>query len=215
MRQIANFPEDAVLTISTGRNHRPLFFSAPSHGDFYLYEQAIGESHGGLLPKASMLRAALQVYTMRTNCVLGGPLAGELIAMVHEFYLTHKRGQIASSYIREIPAEPKPMFDAYEIHPVVCSSWIDGGGDYIEQCEQSDNLESATTYAVEMREQLESTANGVWDVTIIWTLYGHISGDGVEAISDVATEEDALDLLYKITGITGTKGSYAPYWLKR
>ncbi len=41
----------------------------------------------------------------------------------------------------------------------------------------------------------------------VWTLYGHINGEGVQAIGDFATREYAEEVFFRITGITFT-GSY-------
>ena len=39
------------------------------------------------------------------------------------------------------------------------------------------------------------------DEADVWTLYGHIPGEGVEAIGDFATREDAEEAFQRITGI--------------
>lgn len=38
------------------------------------------------------------------------------------------------------------------------------------------------------------------DAADVWTLYGHIPGQGVEAIGDFATREDAEEIYSRITG---------------
>src|SRR5262249_41127367 len=38
----------------------------------------------------------------------------------------------------------------------------------------------------------------------VWTLYGHIDGEGVEAIGDFATREHAEEVFRRITGIPFT-----------
>lgn len=41
----------------------------------------------------------------------------------------------------------------------------------------------------------------------VWTLYGHVTGEGVRAISDFTSREDAEDVFFRITGLKFT-GSY-------
>jgi hypothetical protein len=41
----------------------------------------------------------------------------------------------------------------------------------------------------------------------VWTLYGHINGEGVQAIGDFATREHVEEIFFHITGIEFT-GSY-------
>lgn len=41
----------------------------------------------------------------------------------------------------------------------------------------------------------------------VWTLYGHINGEGVQAIGDFDTEQHAEEAFHRITGIPFT-GSY-------
>lgn len=41
----------------------------------------------------------------------------------------------------------------------------------------------------------------------VWTLYGHVNGEGVQAIGDFATREHAEEAFFGITGIQFT-GSY-------
>lgn len=41
----------------------------------------------------------------------------------------------------------------------------------------------------------------------VWTLYGHINGEGVQAIGDFATREYAEEAFFRITGLEFT-GSY-------
>jgi len=45
------------------------------------------------------------------------------------------------------------------------------------------------------------------DEADVWTLYGHIAGEGVEAIADFATREHAEAVFFHITGMKFT-GSY-------
>jgi hypothetical protein len=42
----------------------------------------------------------------------------------------------------------------------------------------------------------------------VWTLYGHIPGEGVQAIGDFDTREHAEEVFFRITGVAFT-GSYA------
>ena len=41
----------------------------------------------------------------------------------------------------------------------------------------------------------------------VWTLYGHVTGEGVKAIGDFANREDAEEVFFQITGLKFT-GSY-------
>ncbi len=41
----------------------------------------------------------------------------------------------------------------------------------------------------------------------VWTLYGHVNGEGVQAIGDFATREHAEEVFFRITGLEFT-GSY-------
>lgn len=41
----------------------------------------------------------------------------------------------------------------------------------------------------------------------VWTLYGHINGEGVQAIGDFATREHAEEVFFRITGLQ-FPGSY-------
>lgn len=70
-------------------------------------------------------------------------------------------------------------YDAYEIHP--CREYEQIGEDgtawrFTEPCEAEEAQ--------------------------FWTLYGHIPGEGVEAIGDYRTREDAEAVLCRITGTT-------------
>jgi hypothetical protein len=67
----------------------------------------------------------------------------------------------------------KPVYDNYEISPCVRRS--DGGEPYVDVAEAHETPD-------------------------FWTLYGHISGQGVEAIGDFATREAAEEVYYRITG---------------
>lgn len=42
------------------------------------------------------------------------------------------------------------------------------------------------------------------DEADVWTLYGHIPGEGVQALGDFATREDAEEVFFRITGIEFT-----------
>ena len=48
----------------------------------------------------------------------------------------------------------------------------------------------------------------------VWTLYGHIDGEGVEAIGDFATREHAEEVFRRITGIHFTGSREAPARLR-
>jgi hypothetical protein len=66
----------------------------------------------------------------------------------------------------------KPVYDNYEISG--CRELDDGAGRYVETC-------------------VDSEAQ-------FWTLYGHINGQGVEAIGDFSSREAAEEAHYRITG---------------
>jgi hypothetical protein len=66
----------------------------------------------------------------------------------------------------------KHIFDNYEIRP--CWRLGEGGISYVEVCEE---------------EQAQ-----------FWTLYGHITGEGVQAIGDFISREAAEEVYYRITG---------------
>jgi hypothetical protein len=65
------------------------------------------------------------------------------------------------------------VFDNYEISP--CVRHNDGNGDYIERTDTGETPD-------------------------FWTLYGHIHGEGVQAIGDFASREAAEAVYYRITG---------------
>jgi hypothetical protein len=66
-------------------------------------------------------------------------------------------------------------FDDYEIHPCTRTEEPDSPGHfYFEQCEPAE--------------------------ADVWTLYGHIPGQGVEAIGDFDTREHAEEVFARITG---------------
>ena len=48
----------------------------------------------------------------------------------------------------------------------------------------------------------------------VWTLYGHIDGEGVEAIGDFATREHAEEVFRRITGIHFTGSREVPARLR-
>jgi hypothetical protein len=73
----------------------------------------------------------------------------------------------------------KPVFDNYEIHgcrriDVDYSGVPDPSGSSVETCEDSEAQ--------------------------FWTLYGHINGQGVEAIGDFSSRKAAEEVYYRITG---------------
>lgn len=70
---------------------------------------------------------------------------------------------------------PKPIpFDAYEIHPVVYHQTPDGS----RFAEQATNPAEASC----------------------WSLFGHISGQGLECIGDFPSYELAAEIYARITG---------------
>jgi hypothetical protein len=97
-----------------------------------------------------------------------------------------------------VVAEAKKRFDAFEINPVLEQD-VDGMGGRMV-CEAFDSIEEAKTALREAED------NAAIDARILWTLYGHIEGEGVEAIADFPSEDMAFDLLYKLTGVEGVSG---------
>ena len=85
-------------------------------------------------------------------------------------------------------------FDAYEVSPVVEITAPDGE----KYCEAFPTLKAAQNYLN------DPSAEGT--LRILWTLYGHRNGSGVEAIADLTTEAEAFDMLYSIAGIKGVSG---------
>ncbi|OWK45574.1 hypothetical protein [Fimbriiglobus ruber] len=71
------------------------------------------------------------------------------------------------------------VYDNYEISP----------------CTRTEEPESPGTYYFEVCEPEEAD---------VWTLYGHIDGEGVEAIGDFATREHAEYTFQRIVGIPFT-----------
>jgi hypothetical protein len=74
------------------------------------------------------------------------------------------------------------VYDNYEISP--CRRYEEPGGPgtfYFEVCEP--------------------------DEADVWTLYGHVTGEGVEAIGDFASREAAENVYFRITGLKFS-GSY-------
>ena len=70
-------------------------------------------------------------------------------------------------------------FDNYEIHPCTRTEEPDSPGKfYFEQCEPAE--------------------------ADVWTLYGHLAGEGVEAIGDFETREHVEEMFQRITGIPFT-----------
>lgn len=71
-------------------------------------------------------------------------------------------------------------FDNYEIHPcneyieIKCVNGLNKTIGIVEQCDE--------------------------DEAQFYTLYGHIDGEGLEAIGDFKTMEHAKEIYYKITG---------------
>jgi len=87
-------------------------------------------------------------------------------------------------------------YDAYEVNPVV---------EY-----QSEAGEAVISQVYFTQEEAESALNdGTYSPKlqrVIWTLFGHIDGEGVEAIGDFADEAEAFERLYRIAGIQGVSG---------
>jgi len=73
-------------------------------------------------------------------------------------------------------------FDNYEISP--CRRYVEP--------------DSPNKFYFEVCEPVEAD---------VWTLYGHINGEGVQAIGDFATREHAEEVFFRITGLEFT-GSY-------
>ena len=74
------------------------------------------------------------------------------------------------------PAIPRQAFDNYEISPCTRTEEPDAPGKfYFEVCEPHE--------------------------ADVWTLYGHIDGEGAEAIGDFDTREHAEEVFQRITGI--------------
>jgi hypothetical protein len=69
------------------------------------------------------------------------------------------------------------VYDDYEISP----------------CRRYEDPDSPGTFYFEVCEPEEAD---------VWTLYGHISGEGVEAIGDFATRERAEETFLRITGFS-------------
>lgn len=79
------------------------------------------------------------------------------------------------------PTRPS-RFDNYEISPCRRYEQPDSPGKfYFEVCEP--------------------------DEADVWTLYGHVNGDGVQAIGDFANREAAEEVFFRITGVK-FRGSY-------
>ena len=62
----------------------------------------------------------------------------------------------------------------------------------ISPCTQTEESDSPGRYYFEVCEPDEAD---------VWTLYGHIEGEGVEAIGDFPTREAAEQVYFRITGI--------------
>lgn len=77
---------------------------------------------------------------------------------------------------------PLKVFDNYEINP----------------CRRFEEPDSPGRFYFEPCEPAEAD---------VWTLYGHIDGQGVEAIGDFPTAADAEEIYFRITGQPFT-GSY-------
>ena len=74
------------------------------------------------------------------------------------------------------PGRPvRPVYDNYEISP----------------CRRFEEPDSPGKFYFELCEPSEAD---------VWTLYGHINGQGVEAIGDFSSREAAEEVFYRITG---------------
>jgi hypothetical protein len=73
--------------------------------------------------------------------------------------------------------KPKPVYDRFEISG--CRRIGDGDGSHVEPC-------------VDREAQF-------------WTLYGHIDGQGAQAIGDFSSRESAEGVYYRITGASVTQ----------
>jgi hypothetical protein len=75
----------------------------------------------------------------------------------------------------EVRKAARPVYDNYEISPCRhCEEPGKPGHQYFEVCEPQE--------------------------ADVWTLYGHLEGQGVEAIGDFSSREAAEDVYYRITG---------------
>jgi hypothetical protein len=102
--------------------------------------------------------------------------------------------------VTQLRIDQPRRFDAYEVRPVVEEQISDG----TSICHPYNSLNEAEAFIA------DSTGGQTgWPregYSILWTLYGHRDGEGVEAISDLDNEQCAFDLLYSITGIRGVSG---------
>lgn len=81
------------------------------------------------------------------------------------------------------------VFDNYEISP----------------CRRYEEPDSPGKYFFEVCEPHEAD---------VWTLYGHVYGDGPHAIGDFATREYAEEVFFRITGIAFTRSYRADAHLR-
>jgi hypothetical protein len=65
----------------------------------------------------------------------------------------------------------------------------------ISPCTRTEESDSPGTHYFEVCEPDEAD---------VWTLYGHLEGEGVEAIGDCPTREAAEQVYYRITGLPFT-----------
>ena len=82
------------------------------------------------------------------------------------------------------------VYDNYEISP----------------CRRYEEPDSPGTFYFEVCEPNEAD---------VWTLYGHVTGEGVQAIGDFATREAAEEVFFHITGLkfTGSYNADAHLWV--
>ncbi|WP_433970188.1 hypothetical protein [Tunturiibacter gelidiferens] len=91
-------------------------------------------------------------------------------------------------------------FDTYEVRPVVEEQTSDGSA----ICHPFDTVSEAETFIVEM-----TVGTDGWPpegYRMLWSIYGHHDGNGVQALFDADSENEAFGLLFSISGITGTTG---------
>jgi hypothetical protein len=77
---------------------------------------------------------------------------------------------------------PMRVYDNYEISP----------------CKRYEETDSPGRFYFEVCEPEEAD---------VWTLYGHINGEGVQAIGDFADRKNAEEVFFRVTGLKFT-GSY-------
>lgn len=108
-----------------------------------------------------------------------------------------QRSDAAHEVGSEIPNDAQlttgSCFDAYEVRPVVVSNETD--------CEAYFTLAEAD-------EELARLEYIGTKALLIWTVYGHLPGEGVEALEDCDSEEQAHVYLFTVSGIRGVRGEW-------